>query len=304
LLIWSRQRSVLVDVDFTLDAKETGPTLALEAFERIRASAAVLARLDSAVVDIVLAVFPSETQWAKALVIAFNILALTSVETRVGRAFIHLGSAVGTGPARLADAQGVKVAIDALAVIAAGRRLAKINFSFATFAGEAGGAGATEIVNEIRTVAAQQARRFGAVVHILVAEGALPSSRTGALEAALFERNALGRVGARIFGARIQGAAAVGPGVARPAETSELTLSRLVLTHGAVVTGGGVATRLFVLTLEAGIAWRAGAEVALLLIATRSAIVARLGGAVVDVDFAKASAESGRTVAIGHVSLS
>jgi hypothetical protein len=150
----ARVVQALVDVDFTLDAKETGPTLALEAFERIRASAAVLARLDSAVVDIVLAVFPSETQWAKALVIAFNILALTSVETRVGRAFIHLGSAVGTGPARLADAQGVKVAIDALAVIAAGRRLAKINFSFTTFAGEASGAGATEIVNEIRAVAA------------------------------------------------------------------------------------------------------------------------------------------------------
>ena len=80
-------------------------------------------------------------------------------------------------------------------------------------------------------------------------------------------------------------------------------MSGLVLAHEPVVAGRPVAAGLFLLALEAGIAGRAGAGVALLLVATSSAIVAGLGGAVVDVDFAETASESGRTVAEGRVGL-
>ena len=118
-----------------------------------------------------------------------------------------------------------------------------------------------------------------------------------------FQWDALGRIGARIGGAGVQGATAIGSSVARPAQAGELAMSGLVLAHGPVVAGRPVAAGLFLLALEAGIAGRAGAGVALLLVATSSAIVAGLGGAVVDVDFAETASESGRTVAEGRVGL-
>ena len=107
-----------------------------------------------------------------------------------------------------------------------------------------------------------------------------PASSTDALEASLFEWNAFGRVGTRIVCTWIQSAATVGSSAARSAETSELTLTRFVFTHGAIVTCGGVATRFFVLTLKTGIVRGARAEVALFLVATSSAIVTRLRSAV------------------------
>lgn len=115
----ARVVQAFVDVNLALDAEETGPTLALEALQRIGASASVLARLAPAIVDAVLAVFAGEAQGAKASIIAFDVLALASVQARVGRAFVHLNGAVGTRPAWLTNAQGVKVAVDASAVFAA-----------------------------------------------------------------------------------------------------------------------------------------------------------------------------------------
>lgn len=81
-------------------------------------------------------------------------------------------------------------------------------------------------------------------------------------------------------------------------------MAGFVFTHGTIVASGAIAAGLFLLTLKARISWWAGAEVALFLVATCSAIVAGLRGAIVDVHFAKASREAGRTVAVGHVSLS
>ena len=132
---------------------------------------------------------------------------------------------------------------------------------------------------------------------------ALPSGRTDALEAALFERNALGRVVARISRARIQSAAAVLAGVAGTAQTGEVAESGLVLAHGSLVARVVLTAGFFLLTLQAGIAWRTGADVALVHVFASSAVVARFGGAVVDVHFTEASGESGGAVAVGHVSL-
>jgi hypothetical protein len=66
-----------------------------------------------------LAVFTSKTQSAKAVVVAFNILALPTIKARFRRAFIHLDSAVWTSQARFAEAQSAEIAIDALTVITA-----------------------------------------------------------------------------------------------------------------------------------------------------------------------------------------
>ena len=293
-----------VNVNLALDAQESRPALALETFQGVAAGAAMLARLTPAIVDAVLALFARKAQGAKAAEVSLNVLALAAIEARIGRAFVHLDSAVGARPAGLAEAQSAEEDVDAGAVFPAGRkRPAKVHFGLAPLPSESGRTGAGEIVNQVGAVAAQQTGRFGAVVDVVGAERTFPSGRADAFETALFQRDALGGVGARIGGAGVQGATAIGSSVARPAQAGELAMSGLVLAHGPVVAGRPVAAGLFLLALEAGIAGRTGAGVALLLVATCSAIVARLGGAVVDVDFAETASESGRTVAEGRVGL-
>jgi len=105
----------------------------------------------------------------------------------------------------------------------------------ASFAGESARAVAAEIVDQIGAVGAQQTGAVGAVVDHLVAELALPSGRTDALEAAAFQRKALGAVLARIGGAGIERAGAVGAGVAAAAEAGQVAGARFVPAHGIVV---------------------------------------------------------------------
>lgn len=80
-----------------------------------------------------------------------------------------------------------EVAVDADAVDA-GRWLAEVDLALAAFASEAGGAIAAEIVDQIGAVGAEETGPVGAVVDHLVAELALPSGRTDALEAAALQR--------------------------------------------------------------------------------------------------------------------
>ena len=162
-----------------------------------------------------------------------------------------------------------EVAVDADAVDA-GRWLAEVDLALAAFASEAGGAIAAEIVDQIGAVGAEETGPVGAVVDHLVAELALPSGRTDALEAAALQRQTLGPVLTRIVGAWIQRAGAVGARVAAAAEAGQVARTRFVLAHGVVVARAFLtrfhptAGFLF-LALEAGIAFRTGAGVALIM---------------------------------------
>lgn len=89
--------------------------------------------------------------------------------------------------------------------------------------------------------------------------------------------------------------------VSRSAETSVVVDSRLVLAHGPLGAGVVAAVGLFLLAVETGVALRALAAVALRQVEAGAAVVARLGGALVDVNFAAATRESSRAEALNVV---
>lgn len=104
-----------------------------------------------------------------------------------------------------------------------------------------------------------------------------------------------------INGARIHGHITALAGVAGAAQTGVLSGPGLVLTHGSVGAGVGVAAGELLDTLESRVAGGALTSEALGVVDAGAAVVARVGGALVHVDLAAVSREPGRAEALGPV---
>lgn len=176
-------------------------------------------------------------------------------------------------------------------------RQTQVDLLVTAFAGEAWRARATEIVDQIGTIRAQQAWILCTIVYIDVAQFTGPARYAIAFETTLLQSQARCsvRTGVAVCRARINCNVAIVASVAAAAQTRIISMARLVLAHGAGWTRILQTVALLLLAVLARVAGGTLATIALRQIGTATAIVARLRCTFVDVDFTTTSRKTGRT---------
>lgn len=192
--LWAtRVAQTFVNSGLTLKTQESRSATAHESVQHVDARSSVLTRSRGTVVDQMLTFFTGVANVTSTRITVDQIRALAVVAARVAGTIVNVDFTSSSGPSWVTHALMAEQFVNAYAVLTRVCR-AYFYFRFTTFAREARGTSAFEIVDEIGASSSQETRSFGAVVDVHITMFAFPAGFTFTFVSALFQRCTSSRI--------------------------------------------------------------------------------------------------------------